>query len=84
MIPDLIGETDKARKMRESAEEKLRRKSKQNAKEEEGGAGSDGDSDEDEDNKGSDQVTDNALRTPIERWEMSLMASTSLSQVSFK
>ncbi|XP_071533691.1 bromodomain adjacent to zinc finger domain protein 1A isoform X2 [Panulirus ornatus] len=77
-----LGETDKARKMRESAEEKLRKESKQNTKEEEGGTGSDGDSDEDEDDsKGSDQVTDNALRTPIERWEMSLMASTSLSQL---
>ncbi|XP_069952851.1 bromodomain adjacent to zinc finger domain protein 1A [Cherax quadricarinatus] len=74
-----LGETDKARRVRERAEEKYRRKVKKN---EDGGAKSDRDSDDDEDSsRVSDQVMDNALRTPIERWEMSLMASTSLSQL---
>nr|XP_045619673.1 bromodomain adjacent to zinc finger domain protein 1A-like [Procambarus clarkii] len=77
-----LGETDKARKAREQAEEKLRRKSRKRAKDEDGGAASDKDSDEEEDgSRVSDVVTDNALRTPIERWEKSLMASTSLSQL---
>ncbi|KAG7172189.1 Bromodomain adjacent to zinc finger domain protein 1A-like 1, partial [Homarus americanus] len=73
---ELLSETDKARKIREHTEEKLRRR-----KEEEAAGSEGGDSDEDDsENKVGEQVTDNALRTPIERWEVSLMASTNLSQ----
>lgn len=68
--------------MREQAEEKMRKKSKKSTKEEGEGGESESESEEEEEDKVSPQITDNALRTPMERWEKSLMTSSSLSKVS--
>lgn len=77
-----LGETEKLRKKRERLEQKLRRKAAEKASDDEG---SDHDSDEEEEDgkKTSNDIdiSDNALRTPMERWEKSLMASTNLSQL---
>ncbi|XP_068208965.1 bromodomain adjacent to zinc finger domain protein 1A [Palaemon carinicauda] len=77
-----LGETEKMRKKRERLEEKLRRKAAEKVSDDEG---SDQDSDdEEEDGKKANNdkdISDNALRTPMERWEKSLMASTNLSQL---
>lgn len=73
----ITGETEKVRKVRERVMERLRRKHKAEA-----GDNSD-DSDDDGGEEGHSWVSDNQMRTPMERWEASLMASTSLSQVYY-
>ncbi|KAK8400654.1 hypothetical protein O3P69_002454 [Scylla paramamosain] len=67
-----LGETDKARKTRERAEEAYLRKQRKEEEE----ADSNGEAEEEEEIKSL-----SSFLTPLERWEDSLMASTSLSQV---
>ncbi|XP_037796843.1 bromodomain adjacent to zinc finger domain protein 1A-like [Penaeus monodon] len=59
----------------------MRKKSKKSTKEEGEGGESESESEEEEEDKVSLQITDNALRTPMERWEKSLMTSSSVSKL---
>ncbi|CAL4060824.1 unnamed protein product [Meganyctiphanes norvegica] len=86
-----LAETDKIIKKREKAERKLKKwiekKNKKDDDDEEPEVEEeeeDEDVEEEEEEEDDDEekrVSDNALRTPMERWEKSLMACTNLSQL---
>jgi len=85
-----LAESEKVIKKREKAERKLKRwiteKNKKDddeeeAVEEEEEEEDDEAEDEEEEEDEEDKVSDNALRTRMERWEKSLMACTNLSQL---
>ncbi|KAA0203950.1 hypothetical protein HAZT_HAZT010190 [Hyalella azteca] len=84
-----LAETDKAKKKRTKAENRLRKlvekrdKEREEQQKLENGANSDDSDSESEmgDSHGISSISDNTLRLPLERWELSLMSSVSFSQV---
>lgn len=80
-----LAETERQNRKRRKLEDKLRNKYKKTKKVDVVAGGEDNNSSSDEEiekiTSDTSQKLNNALRTPFERWEKSLMACSSLSQV---